>query len=168
MQHQGRQRVAFVVSFVVAVLAETNLVHHTDAQAQASVVAGENALIGEWWTEGKQGRIKFAKYADGTFRGVTTCCVPDRETSEHPIKDKNNPNPKLRDRTTVGIVIIWKLTYDDGEYSGGYVYNPRDGKTYRFEAKVIDHETVKIRGYIGLPLFGQSQIWKRVTAATTR
>jgi len=34
----------------------------------------------------------------------------------------NNPNPKLRARSTVGIVIFWKLKFDDGEYVDGYVY----------------------------------------------
>jgi hypothetical protein len=28
--------------------------------------------------------------------------------------------------------------FEDGEYNDGYVYNPRDGDTYRFEAKIID------------------------------
>jgi len=27
--------------------------------------------------------------------------------------------------------------------------------------KVLDRETLKIRGYMGIPLLGQSQIWKR-------
>lgn len=52
--------------------------------------------------------------------------------------------------------------YEDGEYNDGYVYSPRDGKTYRIEAKIIDQNTVKIRGHLGIPLLGQSQIWKRV------
>ena len=51
--------------------------------------------------------------------------------------------------------------YEDGEYNDGYVYNPCDGKTYRIEAKIIDQNTVKIRGHRGIPLLGQSQIWKR-------
>ena len=45
--------------------------------------------------------------------------------------------------------------------ASGRVYNPRDGKTNRIEMKVLDRETLKIRGYIGIPLLGQSQICKR-------
>jgi uncharacterized protein (DUF2147 family) len=124
-------------------------------------ISPADLLLGEWWTENNEGRIRFTKDADGTFRGTTTCCVPAKVTEDHPARDLHNPNPKLRGRSTIGIVLIWKLTYEDGEYSGGYVYNPRDGKTYRFKAKIIDRNTVKIRGYLGIPLLGQSQIWKR-------
>lgn len=127
-------------------------------------VAPEDVLLGEWWTDNNEGRIHFTRDPDGTLRGTTTCCVPKVSTEEHPAFDIHNPNPKLRRRSTVGIVLIWKLAYEDGEYTGGFVYNPRDGNTYRFAAKVIDPNTVKIRGYMGIPLFGQSQVWKRVRA----
>lgn len=112
-------------------------------------------LLGEWWTEGNEGRIQFARYRDGTYRGTTVCC-------EKGTKDVNNPKPELRSRSTVGIVIIWGLKYDgDGEFSGGHVYNPRDGKTYGMNVEILDKDTIKIRGFLGISLLGQSQVWKR-------
>jgi uncharacterized protein (DUF2147 family) len=136
--------------------------------AASDAVSPGDALIGEWWTENNEGRIRFTRDKDGTYRGTTTCCVPATPTKDHPARDLYNPNPKLRGRSTVGIVLIWKLTYEDGEYNDGYVYNPRDGDTYRFEAKILDRNTLKIRGYMGIPLLGQSQIWKRVRVETKR
>lgn len=144
----------------------------TDGQgANATPAAGApraDALLGEWWTEGNEGRVRFTRDRDGTFRGTTTCCAPASPSPGNPARDIHNPDPKLRGRSTVGIVIIWKLAYEDGEYSGGYVYNPRDGKTYRFAAEIIDDGTVEVRGYLGIRLLGQSQIWKRVSAAGAR
>lgn len=136
--------------------------HATPAEGTTRRSAPQDVLAGEWWTDNNEGRVRFSKEPDGTFKGVTTCCVPKVSTPDHPAFDLHNPNPKLRGRSTVGIVMIWNLTYGDGEYSDGYVYNPRDGKTYRFEVKVVDQNTVKIRGYMGIPLFGQTQVWKRV------
>lgn len=137
---------------VAAVFGERGLGH---AQAKS-----DELLLGEWWTENNQGRVRITRDKDGTYRGTTTCCV-HKDDKDNPAIDVNNPNPKLRARSTVGIVIFWKLKFDDGEYVDGYVYNPRDGKTYRIEMKVLDRETLKIRGYMGIPLLGQSQIWKR-------
>ena len=132
------------------------------AIAQVKLAPGDE-LIGEWWTENNEGRIRMTRDRDGSFRGTTTCCVPAKPTRDHPAQDIHNPNPKQRSRSTVGIVLIWKLKYEgDGEYADGYVYNPRDGKTYRIDMAIIDRNTVKIRGYIGIPLLGQSQIWRRV------
>lgn len=64
-----------------------------------------------------------------------------------------------------GCVHKGELKFDDGEYVDGYVYNPRDGKTPRIEMKVLDRETLTMRGYMGISLLGQSQIWKRAHAA---
>lgn len=137
-----------------------------DAQAKGASVSANpvtdrrDELLGEWWTEGHEGRIRFTRDRDGTYRGTTSCCIPAKAKPED-LKDIHNPKPEQRSRPTMGLTIIWKLNYDDGEYTGGYVYNPRDGKTYRFKVKVIDRETVQIRGYMGIPLLGQSQVWKR-------
>jgi uncharacterized protein (DUF2147 family) len=157
---------------VLSVLAAAapSLAEQRSAPAAAATTAKKppspgDALLGEWWTENNEGRIRFTRAPDGTFTGTTTCCAPKVPSEDHPARDIHNPNPKQRGRSTVGIILIWKLIYEDGEYSDGYVYNPRDGKTYRFEAKIIDRNTVKIRGYLGIPLLGQSQIWKRALPA---
>lgn len=134
----------------------------------AKAAAPGDTLLGEWWTENNVGRVRFSKDHDGTYRGTTTCCKAEKPNPDNPPVDLHNPNPKMRGRSTVGIVLIWKLAYEDGEFVDGYVYNPRDGKTYRFEAKIIDKNTVKIRGYMGIPLLGQSQVWKRFQPPTAR
>jgi uncharacterized protein (DUF2147 family) len=127
-----------------------------NAQAAAVRVPGDE-ILGEWWTENNEGRVRITRDKEGFYRGTTTCCARDGK----PMIDVNNPKPELRNRSMLGVVIIWKLKYEDGEYADGYVYNPRDGKTYRMEMKVLDGDTLKIRGYMGISLLGQSQVWKR-------
>lgn len=81
--------------------------------------------------------------------------------SSEPRKDVKNKDPRLRDRPLVGIVLMWHVRYDDGEYVDGYVYNPEDGGTYRMKAEVQSPESLKIRGYLGISLFGQTKTWSR-------
>jgi uncharacterized protein (DUF2147 family) len=76
-------------------------------------------------------------------------------------KDVNNPDEKLRDRKLRGVVIMWHLTFDDGEYVDGYCYNPRDGDTYRVKMKMLSKSALRLRGYLGITLLGQSQDWTR-------
>ena len=143
----------------LAVVLSGGLFEHDErvsAQATAARVPGDE-ILGEWWTENNEGRIRITRDKEGYYRGTTSCCARDGK----PTLDVNNPKPELRNRSTLGIVIIWKLKYEDGEYVDGYVYNPRDGKTYRMEMKVIDSDTLKIRGYMGISLLGQTQVWKR-------
>jgi|HubBroStandDraft_6_1064221.scaffolds.fasta_scaffold118210_2 uncharacterized protein (DUF2147 family) len=118
------------------------------------VKESEDAIVGEWIPEEKDGRIRFVKAPDGTYTGISSW-------GAHPRKDSNNPDPKLRDRSTIGIVIIWNLKYEDGEYVDGYCYNPNDGKTYRMKTQLLGPDTLKVRGYLAIPLLGQTQQWTR-------
>jgi uncharacterized protein (DUF2147 family) len=67
----------------------------------------------------------------------------------------------MRTREVVGIILMWKLKYEEDQYVDGYVYNPEDGNIYRVEVTSIDKDSIKVRGLMGISLFGQSQIWKR-------
>jgi uncharacterized protein (DUF2147 family) len=164
---------------LLLVAAAPLLTHSAHAQAKAAppaepkpaaaapAVPGD-AILGEWWTENNEGRIRFTRDKEGFYRGTTTCCQHSADDKNNPAIDIHNPKPELRNRSTLGIVLIWKLKYEDGEYVDGYVYNPRDGKTYRMKMEVLDKETLQIRGYMGIALLGQTQIWKRahVTSQT--
>lgn len=114
-----------------------------------------SAILGNWWSEGKDGLMKIEQTKTGLFQ----VRVLDGKDADK--KDVNNPDPKLRDRVLRGIVIMWNLRFDDGEYVDGYCYNPRDGKTYRVKFKLLSANELKLRGYLAVPLLGQSQIWTR-------
>ncbi len=114
-----------------------------------------DAILGNWWSEGKEGLMRFEKTKSGLFQ-VRVIDGVDADK-----KDSNNPDPKLRERKLRGIVLMWNLRFEDGEYVGGYCYNPRDGKTYRVKFKLLSATQLKLRGYLGVPLLGQSQEWTR-------
>jgi uncharacterized protein (DUF2147 family) len=120
-------------------------------------------IIGEWWTEGREGRIRFKQNKKGDFYGITTWRKHIADPNEGSNIDIHNPDPKKRGRSLAGITLIWNLKYDeDGEYTDGYVYNPLNGKTYRMKISVIDRDTIAVRGYLGISLLGQTQTWKRM------
>jgi uncharacterized protein (DUF2147 family) len=125
----------------------------TGSKTRAASLA-ESGIFGEWWSEEKDGRIRFYKHRDGTIRGILTW-------SKKPRADIENDNPKLRTRSIIGIVLMWNLRYEDGEYENGYVYNPEDGNTYRVDIEVLGPRTLRVHGHIGISLFGQSQVWTR-------
>lgn len=125
-----------------------------EPHAEEATTTPPDAIIGEWWTEGNEGRIRFVRSADGTYAGIL---VGGRD----PGTDVNNKDPALRKRPLLGSILIWHLRPDDGEYVDGYVYNPRDGETYRMKAEVTGKTTLRVRGYLGISLLGQSQTWTR-------
>ncbi|MDE1982417.1 MAG: DUF2147 domain-containing protein [Betaproteobacteria bacterium] len=59
-----------------------------------------------------------------------------------------------------GMVILWGMKQDGGEYDGGQILDPHNGRTYRCKMKVKGN-TLEVRGYLGFSLFGRSQTWVR-------
>ena len=81
-------------------------------------------------------------------------------------KDDNNADESLRDRPLAGIEFLTGFTYDERKeaWSGGRIYNARDGKTYKSTMVFKDGE-LKVRGFVGISLFGQTDVWVEVTVA---
>ena len=68
----------------------------------------------------------------------------------------------MRDFTSTG----------DGVWTG-HLYDRENGKTYRCRMRELDAGELEVHPYIGIPLFGQTQIWHRArgstqTSATTK
>jgi len=77
--------------------------------------------------------------------------------------DKKNPDPALRPRPLCGMVVLWGLRPAGlDRWSGGWLYNPHDGITYRVNGEFRGADTLVVRIYLGFPLFGQTSIWQRV------
>ena len=82
----------------------------------------------------------------------------DGKTSK---KDLKNDDIKLRGRNLKDLVLLNNLIYDDGEYTGGNIYDPENGSTYKCYM-VLDGNRLNIRGYIGISLIGRTSVWTRV------
>ena len=61
----------------------------------------------------------------------------------------------------LGMNILTGLTKDGNEWSGGKILDPKNGKEYKCYLQLLDNNTLKLRGYIGISMFGRTAIWKR-------
>ena len=67
-----------------------------------------------------------------------------------------------KDQPVLGMVFMSGLRRDGNEYTGGEILDPDDGKVYRSKMSLVDGgRKLSVRGYIGVPMFGRSQIWVR-------
>lgn len=133
-----------------------------------------DAVTGLWLTEeGDQGgraRVEISRTDEGTFAGRIVWLEeplfqPGDEHAGEPKRDLENPDPALRDRPVMGLTILQDFTYDgDGTWSGGTVYDPANGKTYKGKLYLdgTGDDTLELRGYVGIPLFGRTTTWRRV------
>jgi uncharacterized protein (DUF2147 family) len=47
-------------------------------------------------------------------------------------------------------------------FEDGHIYNAENGKTYNANISLQADGTLRLRGYVGSPMFGETQIWTRI------
>jgi uncharacterized protein (DUF2147 family) len=71
-------------------------------------------------------------------------------------------DPKRRQQNC-GRTIVWGLSpAGPGTWSGGSIYDPTDGNTYRLSATLQPDGTLHARIYRGVPLFGKTEVLRKV------
>ena len=71
------------------------------------------------------------------------------------------PNPALRERDVLGVELFTNFIFKDGTYEDGKIYDPESGKTYDCKMS-FSGKSLKVRGYIGITLFGRTEMFERI------
>ena len=70
-----------------------------------------------------------------------------------------------KDQRVIGMMIVEGVRKVDGDdhFEGGTILDPNNGKVYKVRMTPKDGgKTLEVRGYIGMPLLGRTQVWHRV------
>ncbi|NJK90064.1 MAG: DUF2147 domain-containing protein [Myxococcales bacterium] len=117
------------------------------------------AIIGDYWTEDREGIARIFRDDDGLIHGELVW------TKEKDATDTENPKKELRDRPLRGLVFLSDFRFNGKDkYVGGRVYAPDNGTTYRGHMKLEGEDRLLLRGFVGISLFGRTATWIRVKA----
>lgn len=111
-------------------------------------------LLGIWITPEKD-RIQIYKTSERYFG------KPAVQPGQAQRLDVNNTDPTKRGRSLADVLILENFFYEDGEWSRGKIYDPKNGKTYSCVIRLKGENEIVIRGYVGISLFGRSETWTR-------
>jgi|GEM_PF-310330 len=81
-----------------------------------------------------------------------------------PRRDDNHPDEALRSRLVLGINLLSEYKHT-GKRWEGKIYDPASGNVYS-SRMTRDGDTLKMRGYIGAPLFGRTAEFQRLDGCT--
>jgi uncharacterized protein (DUF2147 family)/peptidoglycan/LPS O-acetylase OafA/YrhL len=127
------------------------------------------SVEGRWYAEGGAAQVEIAPCGDA-FCGEVVWLRSPFDENGCPLTDLQNAEEALRQRPVVGIQILSDLTpvrEEPGHWSGGRIYDPTSGRTYRCVASLDGPDRLRVRGYLGITLLGRTTTWIRVGAERT-
>ncbi len=115
----------------------------------------QDEILGNFWTPDKDGKVEILKRGNKYYGKLTY--------ATHPGKDINNPDPKKRNLDVVGSEFIKDLVFDKkNSWIDGSIYDARSGKSYNCDVTLLENGDLKVRGYVGFSLLGQSVTFYRI------
>ncbi|MCX6269283.1 MAG: DUF2147 domain-containing protein [Bacteroidetes bacterium] len=121
-------------------------------------------ILGTWLNQEATGKITLFKENGKYFGKVVWLREPNDKVTGKPRTDIENPDEKLKSAPLVGMVNMKDFTFDGKEeWSGGTIYDPKNGKTYKCYLEFDGPSKLKVRGYIGVSLLGRNTYWTKST-----
>ncbi len=119
--------------------------------------------VGLWLTEGGKSRVQITECGAALCGAIVWLKEPLDDDGNEKV-DKNNPDDTLKTRKIVGMKLLNGFVpgNEEGVWVKGTIYNPEDGETYKCTMRINEEGNLKVRGYVGIPLFGKTQIWTPV------
>lgn len=144
---------------LVAMVFAASLAMLTAAAAQP---AGEPTAVGLWQRVEKPQTWVLILDRGGTYEGVVVKTFPDAsgkpgETICRECSDDRKNQPIL------GISLIRDMKRKGRKYEDGTILDPRNGDVWSAMLTISpDNQTMTLRGYLGTPMLGQDDTWKRL------
>jgi len=119
------------------------------------------SIFGKWnSTNNETGEIdsviEIYKKNNKAFAKVVKIMDPSRQNSVCTACEGENKNKRI-----LGLDILTGLEKNDDEWSGGEILDPRNGSVYNCYIKLVKKDKLKIRGFIGVAIFGKTKYWER-------
>ena len=134
--------------------------------ATAALLAPDAAMAapkeaGIWYDDTGKGAVKI-EACGNKLCGKIYWLKEQLNAEGKPLRDKHNPNEGQRNRPICGLQVIGGLTLmQTGEWDSGWIYDPKEGKSYSVALIMPDANTLKVTGYLVMKLMGRTLTWTR-------
>ncbi len=125
-----------------------------------------NCVKGQWIPPEEDSRLEVYDCGDNRICGRIIWLREPNQEDGTPKVDTLNLNEAERGRPVLGMIFLSDFVLDSNKHNrwkSGKIYNPRNGRLYK-ATMTIKGDVLKVRGYVGVPLIGETQVWTRVPA----
>lgn len=132
-----------------------------------SLLAQAGRVVGYWLTEDGDSQVEIFRTPEGQYSGRVVWLEEPLNEAGRPKVDDQNPDRARHDTPIIGLHILSGYSYDASkqEWSGGTIYDPKNGRTYTAYMRLEDDQRLRIRGYVmGMRFMGRTTHWVREPA----
>ena len=135
--------------------------------SQVGSTTSQNSAAGFWQQADNDGHVGAWFYFEevkGRYEGrlVKLFKQPGEQNQKIVETCAKCPGPQKNARM-LGLTIVKGMRRDGLKYEDGTILDPRDGTVYHAQMELSpDGQKLYVRGYIGVPLLGQTQTWTRL------
>jgi uncharacterized protein (DUF2147 family) len=116
--------------------------------------------VGTWLTEDHKGVIAIAPCGGGLCGRIVGMSEPLRPDGSRPVDNQGRPQ--------CGLTILQAAAGDQPGQWQGKITDPLDGSVWNCELSLDGEGRLHLRGYVLLPLLGQTQLWTPYTGHVTQ
>jgi uncharacterized protein (DUF2147 family) len=127
------------------------------AAATVAATPAPATLQGRWHTHEDKAIVEIAACGN-RLCGTIVSAAPLPGTTAPP-RDSHNPNPALQGRSIIGVRLLSGFIQQGANWTGGSIYNPVNGKTYRSQMALAPDGRLRVSGCVAF--ICQTQIWRR-------
>jgi len=95
---------------------------------------------------------------NGKLFGRVTQVRPGRKNTD--VCDKCSG--EYKNHLILGLVILRNFQAEGDDWVDGTAVDPENGKEYKGKVWAVGNDTLQMRGFIGISLFGRTETWKRM------
>lgn len=127
--------------------------------------AADPKEVGVWYDDTGKGAVKIEICTPTTLCGKIYWLQEPVGSDGQPKVDRYNPEPSMRSRAICGLPVLGDLVQlSGGGFDNGWVYDPKEGKSYSVALDLVGPDTLKVTGYKGMRFLGKSFVWTRAPA----
>ncbi|NNF01996.1 MAG: DUF2147 domain-containing protein [Bacteroidia bacterium] len=120
----------------------------------------EDDVVGIWVTDDGKANVEIYKKGAKFYGKIIWLKEPNEEDGT-PKLDDENPDKELQSKPILGLNMLSGFVFKGDEWVDGKIYDPETGKTYSCYMEFKGVDRLKIRGYIGFSLLGETTYWTR-------